>query len=430
MLFKNITILDEDLNVQSGMNVGVEKERIEYIGKDLPEKDYGEVYKGEGKLLMPAFYNAHAHCPMTLMRGFGENMALSEWLNDRIFPFEDHLYSEGVYYAALLSMAESIRFGIVSSSDMYFFSSDIADAVIDSGAKANIARCISSFEEGSIKNGNRYREAVEFVNKYHKAAGGRIIVDASIHGEYTNTLISMREVAEYAAEYGLNMNVHISETRDEHEGCKARYGGRTPVKLMDELGVFNTRSTAAHCVWVEEEDLDILAARDVTVACCPVSNLKLASGICNVPELFSRNIRVAIGTDSAASNNSMNFIEEMKFFALLSKYRNSDPTVITPEQTIRAATSAGAYSQGREDCGSLRTGNRADLIVIDIEQPYMKPVYDLATNLVYSASGSDVVLTMCDGKVLYRDGEYKTIDIEKAMAETERACGRILSALK
>ncbi len=429
MIFKNITILDENYDVQHGMFVGTDGVYIDYIGKEMPEKDYGEVYEGRGKLLMPAFYNAHAHCPMTFMRGYGENLSLSDWLFSRVFPFEDHLYGEGVYYASLLSMAESIRFGIVSSSDMYFFSSDIADAVIDSGAKANIARCISSFEEGSIKNGHRYKEAVEFVKGYHGAADGRILVDASIHGEYTNTVVSMREVAEYAAEYGLNMNVHISETRSEHEECKMRHGGRTPVKLMDELGVFNTRSTAAHCVWVEEEDLDILAKRGVTVACCPVSNLKLASGICDVPRLFSKGIRVAIGTDSAASNNSLNFIEEMKFFALLSKYSRMDPTVVTPKETLRAATSAGAFSQGREDCGIIKTGNRAGLIVLDTDQPYMKPVHDLATNVVYSASGTDVVLTMCDGRVLYRSGEYLTIDIEKAMAETEAACSRILSSL-
>jgi 5-methylthioadenosine/S-adenosylhomocysteine deaminase len=429
MLFENITILDEELNVRHNMYVGVKDEFIEYIGSERPDDDYGESYDGKGRLLMSAFYNSHAHSPMMMMRGYGENLALSDWLNTKIFPFEDKLYSDAVYYSTLLAMAESIRFGIVSSSDMYYFCEDMARAVIESGAKANISRSITSFEEGSIKNGERYQEAVRLVKNFHGTDDGKILVDASVHAEYTNTETSIREVAQFAKEYGINMHVHISETKSEHEECKERHGGRTPVKLMNDLGVFDTNTTAAHCVWVEDEDMDILADKGVTVASCPVSNLKLASGICNVPKLLKKGINVAIGTDSVASNNSLNFIEEMKFFALLNKAAYSDPTLITPEQTIHAATYAGALAQGRHDCGRLREGNRADLIVLNIELPHMRPVHDLKTNIVYSASGSDVILTMVDGKVLYKDGDFLTIDIEKTIAETEAACRNILSQL-
>jgi 5-methylthioadenosine/S-adenosylhomocysteine deaminase len=312
---------------------------------------------------------------------------------------------------------------------MYYFCEDMARAVIESGAKANISRSITSFEEGSIKNGERYQEAVRLVKNFHGTDDGKILVDASVHAEYTNTETSIREVAQFAKEYGINMHVHISETKSEHEECKERHGGRTPVKLMNDLGVFDTNTTAAHCVWVDDEDMDILADKGVTVASCPVSNLKLASGICNVPKLLKKGINVAIGTDSVASNNSLNFIEEMKFFALLNKAAYSDPTLITPEQTIHAATYAGALAQGRHDCGRLREGNRADLIVLNIELPHMRPVHDLKTNIVYSASGSDVILTMADGKVLYKDGDFLTIDIEKTIAETEAACRNILSQL-
>ena len=429
MLFKNITILDEDFRTREAMYVGVRGERIGYIGEVMPEEDFGEVYDGTGKLLMPAFYNAHGHSPMMLMRGYGENLALSDWLNTRIFPFEDKLYHEAVYYATLLAMAESARFGIVSTSDMYYFCEDMVRAVEESGAKANISRSITSFTEGSVRDAESFREAVALAENCHGAANGRILVDASVHAEYTNTSDSIRDVADYALEYGLNMHVHVSETKAEHEECKQRHQGKTPVQYLDELGVFRTRSTAAHCVWVEEADMDILAERGVTVASCPVSNLKLASGICNVPELQRKGVRVAIGTDSVASNNSLNFIEEMKFFALLNKAAREDPTLITPAETLYAATRAGALSQGREDSGILKAGARADLIVLDIVQPHMRPVHDLATNVVYSASGSDVILTMCDGQVLYRDGLYLTVDIEKAVAETENACRKILASL-
>ena len=429
MLFSNITILDENFEIKENRYVGVQGARIVYIGEEAPEQDFGEVYDGKGRLLMNAFYNAHAHSPMMLMRGYGENLALSDWLNTKIFPFEDKLYNDAVYYSTLLAMAESARFGIVSTSDMYYFCEDMVRATIDSGAKANISRSITSFVEGSVKEVDSYKEAVALAENCHGAADGRILIDASIHAEYTNTEDSMRDVAEYASKYGLNMHVHISETKAEHEECMERHGGRTPVKLLNELGAFETRTTAAHCVWITEEDMEIFKEKGVTVASCPVSNLKLASGVADIPALFDHGINVAIGTDSVASNNSLNFIEEMKVFALLNKAKYGDPTLVTPVQTLRAATYAGAVSQGREDCGLLKDGGRADLIVLDISVPYMRPVHDLATNLVYSASGSDVVLTMCDGKILYREGQFLTIDVEKATAEVENACRRILSQL-
>lgn len=429
MLFKNITILDENYEIRENRYVGTEDDRIAYIGTEMPETDFGEIYDGKDRLLMPAFYNAHAHSPMMLMRGYGENLTLQDWLNTRIFPFEDKLTSRAVYYATLLAMAESLRFGIVSSSDMYYFCDDMVRAVEESGAKANISRSITSFAEGSVKNNDSYREAEALIRDVHGAADGRILADASIHAEYTNTVTSMAEVADLAKKYGVNMHVHISETKQEHEECKARHGGKTPAQLLESLGAFDTPATAAHCVWAEEDDMEIFQEKGVTVATCPVSNLKLASGVCNIPALMKRGINVAIGTDSVASNNSLNFIEEMKFFALLNKERRNDPTLITPKETLKAASRAGALSQGRKDCGLLSEGMKADLTVLDIGQPHMKPVHDLANNVVYSASGSDIVLTMADGKVLYRDGQFLTIDIEKAVSETEKACGEILRQL-
>ena len=429
MLFQDISILDEEYRIREHMWVAVEGTHITYVGDHAPEGDFGQVYNGTDRLLMPAFYNAHAHSPMMLMRGYGENLSLQDWLNTRIFPFEDKLTGEAVYYSTLLAMAESLRVGIVSSSDMYYFCEDMVRAVEKSGAKANISRSIVSFGEGSVQQMPSFREAEEFIRRYHGAADGRILADASIHAEYTNTVTSMTEVAALARQYGVNMHVHVSETKDEHEACKARHGGRTPTELLRDLGAFDTPAIAAHCVWAEEKDMDIFLEKGVTVATCPVSNLKLASGVCNVPALLEKGVNVAIGTDSVASNNSLNFVEEMKFFALLNKGWRGDPTVVTPTQTLRAASRAGALAQGRRDCGVIAEGYRADLTVLDISQPHMKPVHDLVNNVVYSASGSDVVLTMADGRVLYRDGEYLTIDIEETVRKTEEACRDILSRL-
>ena len=203
----------------------------------------------------------------------------------------------------------------------------------------------------------------------------------------------------------------------------------TPVQYFAKYGAFDIPTVAAHCVWVEGEDFDILKEKGVTVASNPVSNLKLASGVCNVPELLRRGICVALGTDSVASNNSLNFFEEMKVFALTSKMYYQDPTVVTPQQTLLAATRNGALAQGREDCGLVKEGFRADLIVVDIDQPNMYPVHNMLNNLVYAASGTDICLTMADGKVLYEDGTYPTIDIEKAVSEANAATQRILAAL-
>lgn len=429
MLFKDIAILDENFEVKENMYVATQGDTIVYIGGEMPREDYGETYSGKGRLLMSGFYNAHAHSPMALMRGYGENLALQDWLNTRIFPFEDKLTGDAVYWGTMLCMAESLQFGIVSSSDMYYFCEDMARAVIDSGAKANISRSVVSFVEEDLTKTERFLESKDFFEKYHNAGDGRVRAEMSIHAEYTNTESSVRQLSEYAAEVGARMHVHLSETKSEHEECKQRRGGKTPAQFFNSLGLFDQPTLAAHCVWVEEEDIAIFAEKGVTVASCPVSNLKLASGICPAKKLLDAGVNLAIGTDSVASNNSLNFIEEMKIFALIHKVNNGDPTLITPSQALYGATRAGALGQGREDCGRLAVGCKADLIALDTDRIHMHPIHNLANNLVYSADGRDVVLTMVDGKVVYRDGQFLTIDIERVMAETERVTKGILSQL-
>lgn len=429
MLFKNITILDENIIEKKNMYVGTEGELVTYIGDAMPEKDYGEIFDGNGKLLMSGFYNAHAHSAMTLMRGYGENLGLQEWLENKIFPFEAKLDSNAVYWGTMLAMAESIRYGIVSSTDMYYFCDDMIRAVLDAGAKNNMGRGVINFTDDNLKELDAFKEMKSLHENYNNAGNGKIIVDMSLHAEYTSNLKTVTQISEYTKSIGANMHVHVSETKFEHEGCKERHNGLTPVAYFNQAGLFDTKTTAAHCVWIEGEDFNILKEKGVTVASNPISNLKLASGVCNVPKLLKEGINVAIGTDSVASNNNLNFIEEIKVFSISSKEKYGDPTAVTPVEAIRAATYGGAISQGRSNCGKLKTGNKADLIVLDINLPHMKPCHNLANNLVYSASGSDVILTMVDGKVLYQNGEYKTLDIEKTMYEAEKAAYKILKQL-
>lgn len=430
MLFKNITILDEKLNALENQYVGTIEDQIEYIGKVLPENHnlFGESYDGTGKLLMSGFVNSHAHSPMTLMRGHGENLALKDWLEKKIFPFEALLKGEDVYYGTLLAMAESLRYGIVSTTDMYYFSEDMVRGILESQTKNNISRSITNFTGEKFSELEGVKEMKELYENHNGSGNGKIRVDMSLHGEYTSDPDTGRALAEYTKEIGANMHLHLSETKFEHEEC-IKKRGKTPAAYLEELGLFETKTTAAHCVWVTEEDMDIFRKKGVTVACNPVSNLKLASGVCNVPLLLEKGINVAIGTDSVASNNSLNFIEEIKLFSIAPKMQFNDPTKVTPHQALYAATRGGALGQGRDNSGVLSTGFKADLTVIDIGGPSMKPVHNLLTNVVYSASGSDVVLTMVDGKVLYNQGEYTTIDIEKVVFEVERAAERISSQL-
>jgi len=428
MLFKNITIIDEDFNIKKNMYVGVKDQSIAYIGDQSPKESYGSEIDGKGKLLMPGFFNCHAHSPMTLLRGYGENLKLQDWLNTKIFPFEEKLNSERVYWGMMLAIAESIRYGIVSTTDMYYFCEDMAKAVLETGVKNNIGRGVANFTGEDLWCIDAGKESKALYEKFHNAGEGRIHIDMSLHAEYTSDERTVRQLAEYANRIGTNVHVHVSETSLEHEECKARHG-LTPTAYLNRCGFFEQPATAAHCVWLEEDDYQILKEKGVTVACNPVSNIKLASGTCNVPKLLDKGINVALGTDSVASNNSLNFMEDMKFFALLPKGIHHRLTAVTPDDVIRAATINGARSQGRLDTGILKVGCKADLIMLDISGPAMHPIHDLKSNLVYSASGSDVALTMVDGKVLYHQGEYLTIDIEKVIYQAEKSVADILAAL-
>ena len=433
MLFADIDLLDEDLDYRTRQWVGVRDGRIAYLGDEAPAGEeaaaYGEVYDGRGKLLAPAFYNAHAHAPMTLLRGYAENLPLQAWLNDKVFPFEDRITPEDCYWGTTLACAEMARYGCVSFSDMYYHMEEGARAALDAGLKMNLSDSLLAFNGEGLDELPVDAQNRRLLHDLQGAGDGRIVVDCNIHAEYTSNPRAVCDLAAFAREQGLRVQVHVSETRAEHEECRQRHGGLTPVRYFDSLGLFDVPVTAAHCVWVDDEDIDVLAARGVFVAANPASNMKLGSGFAPVPKMLERGVKVCLGTDGMASNNNHDMMQDLYLLALLYKGSTNDPSVVTPKQALAAATRMGALSQGRDDCGYVAIGAKADLCVFDTSGPSWAPMTNPLVNVVYAGHGADVCLTMCDGRVVYRDGAYPTLDVERAKAEVNARTQRIVGEL-
>lgn len=425
ILFSNVKLLPEGgCDPRKDYFVAVADEHIAEIADTRPAGEFDREVDGRGMLLCPGLYNAHCHSPMTLFRGYGEDLPLDRWLRERIFPAEDLLTPERVRAGAMLAIAEMVRGGIVSFTDMYFFTDTIAECVIETGVKANIGRAVMAFDpDVDMRNDVRMREAAALAEAYHGAAGGRVRVDMAIHAEYTNNQKSAAYVAEYARARGLGIQLHLSETEKEHQECIARHG-RTPAEFFDALGVFDVPVTAAHCVWVSDGDIELMAARGVTAVHNPSSNLKLGSGVMPLRKLLDAGVNVALGTDGAASNNTLDLFKELHLAAILHKGVNRRPEGTRAAEIWRMATRNGALSQGRPDCGTLEVGARADLILVDLESLNNLPAYDFYGTLVYSAGGADVALTMADGRILYERGEYKTLDVEFVKYEFGRVMAR------
>lgn len=418
LLFKNVTTLSG-----KDLFVAVDGAYIKSISAERPEGAFEREIDCKSRLMLPGLYNTHTHAAMTLFRGYGEDLPLQRWLTERIFPAEERLTPQSVYAASMLAAAEMISAGVVSFTDMYMFVDETARAVAETGLKANLCRPILSFDPSEdIKNGERFTEAVSLYKEWHNACDGRIKIDMSLHAEYTNTENSCRATAEYAKSIGANMHIHLSETKLEHEECKARHDGRTPAQFMYDCGVFDTPTTAAHCVWLEDSDLPLLREKGVTVAHNPVSNLKLGSGVMPYCKYRNAGINVSLGTDGTASNNTLDILKEMYIAALIHKGVNLKPHCVSANDVLESATICGAIAQGRTDCGKLEEGCRADLILLDMDTVNNIPSYDPYYTAVYSANRSDVRLTMADGKILYENGEYKTLDIEKVKAEMRYTC--------
>ena len=419
-LFSNVTLvtMDEAMHVYYSAFLGVTDGKISYIGNSAPAEKPQKIINGEGMVLMPGLINCHTHLPMSLLRGYGEGHDLQTWLFDYIFPREAKLDDRAVKAATLLSIAECLRFGTTSVSDMYDHCDAIAEAVAESGIKANLSRGITLWSEDF--DAETYPACVELRalrEKWDGYDGGRIKIEASVHAEYTSNYRLWEAMGEYACNEGLGMQIHLSETKKEHEECKEKYG-LTPAQVLDCHHVFTARAQAAHCVWLEPEDMQLLARRKVTAVHGPVSNLKLASGKADVIAMVKAGMNVALGTDGASSNNNLDLFEEIKAASLMAKDVQQNAESLPPQAALLMATFCGARAQGRErECGMLKLGMDADLILLDFTQPHLMPCHDVLSHLCYAASGHDVVMTMVRGKILYAAGKWPTIDLDAVVRE-------------
>ena len=421
ILFENIRIPEEYGFADEHIFVLTNNNIIAYVGKDRPS-DYDKVIDGKGNLLIPGFYNSHCHAPMVMFRGYGEDLPLGRWLNEKIFPAEERLNNANVYVASKLAIAEMLKNGIVSFSDMYMFVNSIADAVVETRIKANLSRSLVSFgDSATIKGDWRFDEATRWLKQYDGANDGRLRMDMSIHAEYTNQAKYMREVAEYTKDMGYRMQIHASESEAEHKECLSKYG-KTPIEFFEHLGLLDSPTTLAHCVYVTDSDMDIIRDHNAFVSHNATSNLKLGSGVARLPKMLEKGICVSLGTDGAASNNTLDIMREYQLASILHKGVNRDAEATLASQMLDLATVNGAKSQGREDCGKIRVGYRADLVMIDLNAINNRPCFDTYCTLSYSANSSNVLMTMVDGEILYQNGEYTTIDIEKLKFEFDDIC--------
>ena len=424
ILLKNVHLLESPENERT--DVLIRDGKIAVIGKgaaDSVKETAGcETTDCSGRTLMPGLINCHTHAYMSLMRNYADDVPFATWLFDRIAPVEDSLSNEDAYYGNLLSIMEMLRTGTTAFADMQMFPRMAVKACADSGMRALITRGLvgeSRDDEGAKR---RLQEAFDEM-EYGKEIGAPCDFGLGPHAIYTCGKDLLRYVGELAAEKDLRVHIHLAETQYEFNTCMKEHG-KTPVEYLDSLGLLDREILLAHCVYLTDGDYELLKRPNVHVVTNPASNAKLANGFAPVKRMLEEGIQVALGTDSAASNNSLNMFGEMRLLTMAQKGVSKDSLALTAPETLDIAVKNGAAAIGRCDLGAAEEGKTADLILIDENAPSLRPLYNRKASLVYSASGYEVTDVMIGGKFVFRTGEYLTIDAEKVLFETERIAAR------
>lgn len=417
----------EELEIIPRGELVIEEDIISYSGpaQQRSEEAFTRVIKGENKLIMPGFINTHTHAAMSLFRGYADDMPLQEWLEQRIWPIEARLNKKDIYWGTLLALCEMIKGGTTCFADMYFHMEEAARACLESGIRASLSQGLIGLD--AMAGMVSLQEAKNFVRNWHGEGDGRITTMLGPHAPYTCPPKYLQKVADAAASLQVPIHIHLAETRKEVEESMREYGKR-PVELMEQIGLLEQKVLAAHCVHLTQEEIQIMAEKKTAVAHNPGSNLKLGSGMAPLVDLLKHGVLVSLGTDSAASNNNLDMLEEMRLAALLSKGILEDPTLITAVEALRLATVNGAKALFLEDkAGTLQEGSKADLIMFSLHASHLHPLHSIPAQLVYSALSSDVEMVMVNGTVLMEKGALTTIDEERILFETGKISSRLVS---
>jgi 5-methylthioadenosine/S-adenosylhomocysteine deaminase len=421
-LFYNGTIITSNSRNEVFANgaIGIEGEKIIYVGT-TPEDgtSYDEKIDLKGNILLPGLVNTHGHTPMSLLRGYADDLHLQTWLEDKIWPLEAKYTPVHAKWGAKLSILEMIRTGTTTFVDMYDNMDEIAKAVEEAGIRGVLCRGVIGFGSEELRQ-SKLKEAADFAKSWNKGANGRITTMLSPHSPYTCSPEYISQIIDRAIELDVPLHTHMSETKFEVEKNIEEYGA-TPVRHLEKLGFFDRPSLVAHAVHVNDEDIQILAEKDVKVSHNIISNLKLGSGIAPVGKMLEKGVTVSLGTDSVASNNNLDLFEELKAAATVHKGVAQDATVITAQEALRMATINGAESLWLEErIGSLEEGKDADFIIVNSNQSFFYPKHNPVSHIVYSGSGRDVRDVYVQGRQILDNGQFKTIDEEKVLYEANR----------
>ena len=417
----NCTIItvDPDFDIIKHGIICIKDGRLERISAKAHEQelpDSKEVIDAKGGIVLPGLVNTHTHLPMTLFRGLADDLPLNIWLNEHIFPAEkENINPKSVRYGTLLACSEMLLSGTTTCCDGYFLEEIVAEAVNDSGMRAVLGHGVIDFPAPGVADpSENIKTAVAFVKKW-LGVSPNIIPSIFCHSPYTCSTRTLKDAKTAADNEGLLFQIHVSETKQELNQIQSEHR-MTPVEYLDSIGILDANTLLAHCVWIDDHDIEIIAKQNAKISHNPESNMKLAAGVAPVPRFLDSGITVGLGTDGCASNNNLDLFQEMDTTAKLHKVISHDPTVMDAKSVIIMATIGGAKAIGLgNEIGSIEVGKQADLIIIDTDKPHLTPLYNPVSHIVYAASGSDVRDVLVAGEFLVRNRKLLTLDLDETL---------------
>ena len=421
-LISNVTIvtMNEKMEVLFGAHLGITDGKIAYIGKSAPKEQPQTIIDGTGMVLIPGLVNCHTHLATTVLRSYCDDLAGHEALDEQL-KREDRMDSRAAKASALLGIAECLRFGVTSVSDNYYYPNATAEAAAEAGIKANIAlssyRFIDQNEEFDFETDEQCQELRRVVEKWHGHDDGRIKIDAGIYAEYTSNYKLWEGLVGYAAEQGLGFQLHLAQTQNEVDSCLDRTG-LGPAELLNCHGVFNVPATAASCSCLSEDEMKLLGKKKATAVACPLEAAKNGNPITPVLDCVKSGMNVALGTGGAIECGNLDLFEVLRGTAMAVRSASGNAAALPASAALMMATVCGARAQGRADrIGMVKEGMDADLCLVDFSAPHLMPCHNVLNGLVCSAKGGDVAMTMVQGKILYQNGQFPTIDLNHVVEE-------------